>query len=147
MKVIIVGGGIAGLSVYLHLCKHVPSSSEHDITIYELPRPHLSASSSSLQGRLNYSVNLDALFESTTMVGDGLGIAPNDMRVLRNLGLNLYDRIVAQEFPAEMFIFRRANGWTLGMQSTSNKPVRLEGEAEGVCIASSRHGLWHTGLR
>lgn len=144
MKIIIVGGGIAGLSTYLHLRKYVPSPSEHDITIYESHRPRSVASSTATQNQPNQSVNLDALSESTAIVGGGLGIAANGMRVLRDLSLDLHDRIVAQGFPAEKIIFKGANDWTLGIQSTSDKTVRAGGEAEEVCIASSRHGLWQT---
>lgn len=69
------------------------------------------------------------------------------MRVLRDLDQDLHDRVVAQGFPAENFVFKGANGWTLGAQSTSDKIVRGEGEKEEVCIASSRHGLWETIMR
>ena len=144
MKIIIVGGGIAGLSAYLHLRKHLPSHHEHDITIYESHRPRSTTTSTSAQGHPNQSVNLDALSASTAIVGGGLGIAPNGMRVLRDLSLDLHDRVVAQGFPVEKLVFKGANGWTLGMQSTSDKSVKSEGEPEEVCIASSRHGLWQT---
>jgi 2-polyprenyl-6-methoxyphenol hydroxylase-like FAD-dependent oxidoreductase len=125
MKIVIVGGGIAGLSAYLHLRKHLPSYSERDITIYESHRPRSTTASSSAQDHPNQSVNLDALSESTAIVGGGLGIAPNGMRVLRDLNLDLHDRVVTQGFPSDKF-------------------VRSEGGPEEVCIASSRHGLWHT---
>jgi 2-polyprenyl-6-methoxyphenol hydroxylase-like FAD-dependent oxidoreductase len=69
------------------------------------------------------------------------------MRVIRDLDFDLHDRIVAQGFPVENFIFKGANGWTLGIQSTSDRNVRLKEESEEVCIASSRHGLWHTLLQ
>ncbi|KAF1931020.1 FAD/NAD(P)-binding domain-containing protein [Didymella exigua CBS 183.55] len=144
MRIIIVGGGIAGMSTYLHLRKHLPSHSEHDITIYESHRPRSIVSSSRSQAHPNQSVNLNALSESTAIVGGGLGISPNGMRVLRDLSLGLHDRVVAQGFPAEHFIFKGANGWSLGMQSTSDKAVRAKDDAEEVCIASSRHGLWTT---
>lgn len=144
MKIIIVGGGIAGLSTFLHLRKHFPHDSGHDITVYESHLPRSKTSSSSSQYHPNQSVDLDALAESTAIVGGGLGIAPNGMRVLRDLDLDLHDRVIAQGFPAEKFIFKGANGWTLGTQSTSDKAVRAETEAEEVCVASSRHGLWQT---
>lgn len=143
MKIIIVGGGIAGLSAYLHLRKHLPNSDTHEITIYESHRPHSTTPATSPQYEINQSINLDALSESTAIVGGGLGISPNGMRVLRDLDLDLYDRVVTQGFPAENFIFKGANGWTLGMQSTSDRAARAQG-LEEICVASSRHGLWHT---
>ncbi|CAO2655592.1 Nn.00g043950.m01.CDS01 [Neocucurbitaria sp. VM-36] len=151
MKIIIVGGGIAGLSTYLHLRKHLPNPSAHTITIYESHRPRSeipSTSSSSPSQKLPQPhLNLETLSSSTALVGGGLGISPNGMRILRDLDPELHGRVVAQGFPAEKFVFKGANGWTLGVQSTSDKIVRGEGEKEEVCIASSRHGLWETIMR
>jgi len=144
MRIIIVGGGIAGLSTYLHLRKHLPEHVEHSITIYESHKPRSASSSTSTPNHPNQSVNLDALSESTAVVGGGLGISPNGMRVLHDLSLDLHDRVVAQGFPAKKFVFKGANNWTLGMHSTSDKDLRDHDDTEEVCIASSRHGLWHT---
>jgi 2-polyprenyl-6-methoxyphenol hydroxylase-like FAD-dependent oxidoreductase len=143
MKIIIVGGGIAGLSTYLHLRKHLPNQSSHTIAVYESHkyRSTVAASNTPEDGP---PLNFDTLSDSTAVVGGGLGISPNGMRVLRDLDPDLYANVVAQGFPAEKFIFKGANGWTLGTQSTSDKSWRAEGEQEEVCIASSRHGLWET---
>lgn len=56
----------------------------------------------------------------------------------------LHDAAAAQGFATEHFIFRGANGWTLGKQKTDDKAIRPEGDEVEVCIASSRHGLWET---
>ncbi|KAJ4991267.1 FAD binding domain-containing protein [Stagonosporopsis vannaccii] len=144
MRIIIVGGGIAGLSTFLHLRKHLPEDIEHNITVIESHKPRSVASSTFIPNHPNQSVSLDALSESTAVVGGGLGISPNGTRVLRDLSLELHDRVVAQGFPANNFIFKGANNWTLGMHSTSDKAVRERDDIEEVCIASSRHGLWHT---
>jgi 2-polyprenyl-6-methoxyphenol hydroxylase-like FAD-dependent oxidoreductase len=143
MKIIIVGGGIAGLSTYLHLRKHLPNQFSHTIVVYE---SHKSRSTVTARNTPedNPPLTLDTLSESTAVVGGGLGISPNGMRVLRDLDPDLYANVAAQGFPAEKFIFKGANGWTLGMQITSDKSWRAEGEQEEVCIASSRHGLWET---
>lgn len=134
MKIIIVGGGIAGLTTYLHLRKHLPEPELHTITILESHR-----SSPPSQHSFN-PVSVDTLSASTAIVGGGLGIAPNGMRVLRHLDPVLHARVVAQGFRAENFVFKGANGWTLGTQSTCDE---REGGKE-VCVASSRHGLWET---
>ncbi|KAH6615107.1 hypothetical protein C7974DRAFT_417303 [Boeremia exigua] len=149
VKIIIIGGGIAGLSAYLHLRKHY-DLREHElptVTVYESHKPRSAASDTSLPDQTNHpnqSVSLEALSESTAIVGGGLGISPNGMRVLRDLSPDLHDRVVAQGFAADNFVFQGANGWTLGMHSTSDRAVRGKGDAEEVCIASSRHGLWST---
>ncbi|KAF2830576.1 FAD/NAD(P)-binding domain-containing protein [Ophiobolus disseminans] len=139
MKVIIVGGGIVGLATYLHLRKHLPNPSSNTITIFESHKP----SSSSPP----YNGNLDTLSASPPLIGAGLGISPNGMRVLRDLNPDLYASVVAQGFRAERFVFKGANGWTLSVQSTSDKAVRGDGESEEVCVASSRHGLRETIMR
>ncbi|PVH94367.1 FAD/NAD(P)-binding domain-containing protein [Periconia macrospinosa] len=136
MKIIIVGAGIAGLSTYLHLRKHL--SSLHTITIYESHRPRSKLSSSTAQT----THNLDALSASTAIVGGGLAVSPNGMRVLRDLDPELHAAVVAQGFPVEDFVFKGANGWTLGRSKAGDGSVRGEGEQEEMCVASSRHGLW-----
>ena len=151
MKIIIIGAGISGLSTYLHLRKHL-SASHHTITIYEShpPVPKPSSSSQTTPHRPSpTALNLETLSASTTLVGGGLGISPNGMRVLRDLDPELRSAVRAQGFPAEHFVFRGANGWVLGTQKTSDATVRKpgEGEEEEVCVSSSRHGLWETLLR
>jgi 2-polyprenyl-6-methoxyphenol hydroxylase-like FAD-dependent oxidoreductase len=136
MKIIIVGAGIAGLTTYLHLRKHLPNT--HTITIYESHQPR---SKLPLTPSLQPTHTLDALSASTGIVGGGLGISPNGMRVLRHLDKDLHDAVIAQGFPVEDFVFKGANGWTLGVAKTSDKLV-MGGVEEEVCVASSRHGLW-----
>lgn len=142
MKIIIVGAGIAGLSTYLHLRKHL--SHKHIITIYESHQPQLKLSSTSTSQTTH---NLDALSASTAIVGGGLGVSPNGMRVLSDLDPDLYRAVVAQGFPVEDFVFKGANGWTLGRNKTGDGLVRGEGDREEVCVASSRHGLWEAIMR
>lgn len=143
MKIIIVGGGIAGLSTYLHLRKHL--SWTHTIAIYESHRPRTILPSASNAPPDN--LDLEALSESTAIVGGGLGISPNGMRVLRELDLSLHDAVAAQGFPVDDFVFKGANGWTLGVSKTGDGKVRAEGEAQEVCVASSRQGLWEVLMR
>lgn len=145
MKIIIVGAGISGLSTYLHLRKHL--SPDHTITIYESHKPRLTLPLSSPATSTSPAVTIDTLSASTALVGGGLGISPNGMRVLRDLDLDLHDAVSAQGFPAEHFIFKGANGWTLGMQKTSDGSVREDGDEEEICISSSRHGLWEALMR
>lgn len=140
MKIIICGGGIAGLATFLHLRKHLPNPSTHSIKIYESHRPRSTVPLSAL--------DLSALSESTATVGGGLGISPNGMRVLRELDPALHDAVAAQGFRAENFVFRGANGWALGVQRTGDGGIRgVEGEEEEVCIASSRQGVWECLMR
>ena len=149
MRIIIVGAGIAGLSTYLHLRKYLPNTTL--ITIYESHHPRQTISSSPAPQTLT------TLSESTAIVGGGLGISPNGMRVLRDLNIELRNATAAQGFPVEQFVFRGANGWVLGSSRTGDKSVKVADakqdsseeteEDEEFCVASSRHGLRETLLR
>lgn len=104
-----VSEGIAGLSTYLHLCKHLPDPSKGITTVYELYKSYSAISSTSLRDCPIQSVNLDALSESTAIVGGGLNILPNGIRVLHDLSRGLHDRVVAQAFLARNFNSKGAN--------------------------------------
>ncbi|KAK0701242.1 hypothetical protein B0H67DRAFT_524238 [Lasiosphaeris hirsuta] len=142
MKIIITGAGIAGLSTYLHLRKHLPNppgdspDSQHTIHIYE---SHHARTSSNPQPPETF----DTLSSSTALVGGGLGVSPNGMRVLHDLSPQLHAAVATQGYPCENFIFMGQNGWTLGVQRTGDKGgfEGLEGREE-VCVALSRGGLW-----
>ncbi|KAK1827539.1 hypothetical protein QBC39DRAFT_393690 [Podospora conica] len=141
MKIIIIGAGISGLATYLHLRKHLPSpppGHEHTIRIYESHRPRPAGSSSTPPTN-----DFDALSSSTAIVGGGLGVSPNGMRVLYDLDPDLHASVAAQGFPCDHFIFMGQNGWTLGMQRTSDRGgFEGAGGRPEVCVSSSRHGLW-----
>ncbi len=147
MKIIIVGGGISGLTTYLSLLKYLPNPSSHSITIYESHRPRSKLpqqATTTEPGETSSPINLATLSDSTALVGGGLGISPNGLRVLRSLSPDLHAQVLAQGFPVRNFVFKGANGWELGSSCTSNKETRRDGEDEDVCVASSRHGIWET---
>lgn len=133
MKVIIVGGGISGLSTYLFLRKYCPQIK--DITIYESYPPRTSAKA---------NATFEELSTSTAIIGGGIGLSPNGARILRELNPDIYAAAKASGFPVEKFVFKSARGWRLHVGPTTDnygKPGHPEGEEE-VCIAMSRHGLW-----
>jgi 2-polyprenyl-6-methoxyphenol hydroxylase-like FAD-dependent oxidoreductase len=134
MKIIIVGAGISGLTTYLFFTKLLPSdpAHPHQITVYESHHPR--ASNTALQ---DADISIASLTASTTIVGGGLGIQPNGMRVLRELNQELHDKVVAQGFPVERYTFKNAWGWTLSYMrghDGRNPPERS--------VMSSREGIW-----
>lgn len=132
MKVIIVGAGISGLTTYLYLRKLLPNPSTHNIKIYESHVPRTSST------RLSTTTStFGELSTSTVIVGGGLGVAPNGLRVLRDLDPEIRDAVVAQGFVCEKFVFRSARGFRLGWSPTAWKQDPTES-----CVATSRHGLW-----
>ena len=101
MKVIIVGGGIAGLSTYLFLRKNLPAdATEHEIYIYE--RHALS-----IFGTVSIT-------GTASLIGAGLGIAPNGMRELKNLDPEVHAEVLAKGYPVSRFQMNSAQTWVLG---------------------------------
>jgi 2-polyprenyl-6-methoxyphenol hydroxylase-like FAD-dependent oxidoreductase len=136
MKVIIVGSGISGLSTYLFLEKYCSPITPLEISIYESHNP-------------NRPVNPeDATFGDLSsydsVVGAGLGLSPNGMRILRDISTELHDTIKNSGFTVENFVFKSARGWRLHSSQTSDKrgqPGYPEGEEE-MCLSITRHALW-----
>lgn len=93
MKIIILGGGIAGLSAYLALQKHLSNSSQPvTIKVYE---SHLSPS-------------------SEAPPGGGLGIAPNGLRALASVSKKAAEYIQSHGFTRAIMTFRNSAGVSLG---------------------------------
>ena len=123
MDVIIVGAGITGLATYLSLKKRWP---EMNVKIYESHAPDSVVHPDTL--------DLDELSSSTTVVGGGLGIAPNGMRVIREIDDKLYKAIKSRGFTCENFTFKSARGWTMAMQ-----PIGDQKQPEEHCVSIMRH--------
>jgi 2-polyprenyl-6-methoxyphenol hydroxylase-like FAD-dependent oxidoreductase len=133
MKIIIVGGGISGLSTYLFFRQtFAQDSSQYEIKVYEkyAPRSKIEATGDATEVQ-----DLAELSSSTAIVGGGLGVSPNGMRILSEISQQLHDAVVAQGFPCHKFIFRSSRGWKLSESPST------DGRGEN-CVASSRHGLW-----
>ena len=137
MRIIIVGAGISGLSAYLYLRKHLPNapldtpncSQTHEILIYEAHQPRTKPSTLE-------NATFNDLSASTAIVGGGLGLSPNGMRVLRDLSSTVHDAVVAQGWVAETFVFKSARGHNLICVTTSDGSDPPE-----YCVASSREGV------
>lgn len=100
MKIIIVGSGISGLSVYHFLQKHINPTSQHTIKIYE------------------------AYPKSVRAVGGGLGLAPNGIRALHALDPSMVDDILlapGNSFSRGTFTIRNSQGTTLTKLSMGTK--------------------------
>ena len=125
MKMVIVGGGLSGLVTYLHLRKHLPSKFHADITIYERHEGPKTPTND-LTSQVSLSA-VEGAFNSRLIVGGGLGVGPNGMRVLRRLSESLHHRVRAAGFPASQFNFRTSSNAELGsVSSMSVKPTTEE---------------------
>jgi 2-polyprenyl-6-methoxyphenol hydroxylase-like FAD-dependent oxidoreductase len=117
MKIIIVGAGISGLATYLFLKKYFPFAKE--VRIYE-----------KLQ-TLRYK------HSQTTSSGRGavLGVSANGLRVLRDLGPKLTDRVIREGSICKYFLFQNADGVPLGR-------IRTGRHDDEFCVSISRDALW-----
>lgn len=129
MKIIIVGAGISGLSLYLFLQKHLPKATpptRHEITIYEaysVPKAHESSKNALGQDRL--------------VIGGGLGVAPNGMKNFAALDKTLHDDILRRGYPAKRFQIKNSRDWTLGAMGAGG--VSRWGEA---MVMICRQDVW-----
>lgn len=138
MKIVIVGGGISGLALYIALQKHVgkPHASEHplEVLIYE------TYDASRRQHRLgNTGEGQDECPRLVSeAIGGALGVSPNGMRVLRDLHEDLYRAVASHGYPVARFRIHNAYGWVLGSFSAADKSTPPR---ETILI--SRQGLWN----
>lgn len=132
LKIAIVGAGISGLSTYLFLKKHLPSTFPHEIKIFEnYPSP------SRNDGELSHEDS--ASREAASFIGGGLGVAPNGMHVLRSLDPEIHRAVVDQGYPTSQFQFKNSRNWTLGSISQADFTM----QPPEVMVMSSRQGVWH----
>ena len=138
MRIIIVGAGIAGISTYLLLKKHLlddPSSNLNDhisITIYESHHSRIGNAD-----KKNGSNSFEELSSSTALVGGGISIGPNGMRILRDLDEKLHDEISKRGFVTEHAVFQSARGWKLGKIRWGDMR-----DPEEFSVSIARHRLW-----
>ncbi|KAJ7454655.1 hypothetical protein FB451DRAFT_1143984 [Mycena latifolia] len=94
MKIIIVGGGIGGLAAYHALRKHLADASPPvSIVVFE---SHKSSDS------------------TTSVIGGGLGLAPNGLRAISRISPDAADYIEERGFAGEVMTFRNSKGALLG---------------------------------
>jgi 2-polyprenyl-6-methoxyphenol hydroxylase-like FAD-dependent oxidoreductase len=122
-SIAIIGAGVGGCTTYLFLKKQLSSHiPELDIHIYESypPPPYLSK-----PRPRNPNAHLNDIEEApnllstpttnvTTVLGGGLGLAPNGIRVLKKLDSEIYSRIKASSQETDVFTFQVSSGRILG---------------------------------
>jgi 2-polyprenyl-6-methoxyphenol hydroxylase-like FAD-dependent oxidoreductase len=135
MKIIIVGAGISGLSTYLFLKKYCEPLIPLDLTIYESYKPGTNRSLA--------NATFQEISSSSLIVGGGLGVQPNGMRIIQELGEELYAEVKQAGFLAKNFVFKSSRGWRLASSPGGDKRGTKgfpPGEEE-FCLAVSRQGV------
>lgn len=141
MKIVILGAGIAGCTVYLELQKHLPkpsgSQASHEITIYEAYSTDLDVTPEQRQRN-------EDTHSSTLIVGGGLGVGANGLNVLRRLDEDLLKEIVRNGYVTAVSNLKSKNGWLLmSMKPTGPSGSESKDASENMhMVASSRHLLW-----
>ena len=114
MKIVIVGGGISGLALYISLQKRLgrlhPAGLAFEVVIYET---YDASRRQRRGGNAGEDLEGGARLVSDT-VGGALGVSPNGMRVLKNLSEDLYKAVASHGYPVSRFHIQNAYGWTLG---------------------------------
>ena len=137
MKVVVIGGGISGLASYLFLQKLLSNSllspeSAVEIVLYETydSGKHDHGSGSSSHGEPTGLVS--------DIIGGALGVAPNGLRVLRDLDPSVFTAAVNQGYTVSHFWIRNAHGWNL-----AQLPATDHGNPQLHTVLVSRQGLWN----
>ncbi|KAG8420278.1 hypothetical protein J3459_011244 [Metarhizium acridum] len=138
MRIIIIGAGISGCTIYLELRKHLPkppSGEAHKITIYEAYDTSIDTTSDDRGNGPTHS--------STLIVGGGLGVAANGLNVIKRLDEDMLREIVRGGYSCATMNMKSKNGKVLARMQPAGKPA-LDGKGQGTMntVACSRHALW-----
>ncbi|RAK79016.1 FAD-dependent oxidoreductase [Aspergillus fijiensis CBS 313.89] len=141
MKIVIVGGGISGLTAYLALQKHLPKPAppapDHEYTIYE---PYNTSPETTSHERAQ-----GATHSSTLTVGGGLGVGPNGLHVLHRLDADLLRDVVSSGYMVDHSNLKSKHGRLLVKLESSGTGGRPQGPDQRLrmhMLAISRHALW-----
>ncbi|KAL5002072.1 hypothetical protein BDV10DRAFT_202941 [Aspergillus recurvatus] len=136
MKIVIIGGGISGCAAYLQLKKHLPQpnlSSQHEIIIYEAYDTDVSTTHEAPDGQTH---------SSTLVVGGGLGLFPNGLKVLKRLDEDILHDIVRGGYVIAHQNMKAKDGTLLlRMDPTADPEAGLDGKRMHL-LGTSRHSLW-----
>ncbi|KAJ5100523.1 hypothetical protein N7456_006575 [Penicillium angulare] len=135
MKIAIIGAGISGCAMYLELQKHLPKpdgSESHEIVIYEAYNTEVDTTADQRKEEATHS--------STLLVGGGLGIAANGLRVLERLDDSLLRDVVRGGYAVSSSNLKSKNG-SLLMTLKPNKPITPDSPPMNM-VMSSRDAFW-----
>lgn len=128
MKIVIVGAGISGISVFTFLKKLLPTPPAHlpphEILIYE--SHDASRRAKTAEPACDFSP-----------IGGALGIAPNGMKVLLDLDQQIHAAISVQGYPVSFLRLKSAYGWLLARFNTMDPTRSMQ-----RTIMCSRQAVW-----
>ena len=119
MRVVIIGAGISGLSMALHLGKYLPDSDILIVEGYKSGEKKPGHSASTFSGGL------------------GVEVGPNGMRVLRRLSPSIHRCVASAGYPVDKFELRTAAGTLLGVRPVGSNTPTIE-----RTVMIGRRDLW-----
>lgn len=158
MRIVIVGGGIAGLSSYLYIRKHLPSDQKHSIAIYEAHdlqsyiQSLINESSSGAQNNENeitlaqesgspQSTSIEEPVFTPEVIGSAIGISLNGLSALSRLtlasdgegaGSQLIKALLQSSHPVHTWSMKSARGWKLiDVAMSPKKPNEVKKARQG----------------
>ncbi|KAL4742020.1 hypothetical protein BDV11DRAFT_203108 [Aspergillus similis] len=135
MRIIIIGGGISGCAAYLQLKKHLPQpniSSHHEMIIYEAYNTDISTKNENCDSQTDFS---------TPVVGGGLGLFPNGLKVLERLDEDILRDIVCGGYVIAHQNMKSKNGTLLLRTDPSADPDPEWDGKRMHLLGTSRHSL------
>lgn len=139
MRIVIIGAGISGCSVYLALRKYLPQppapSEPHSYTIYEAYDTHRDTS---FRERPSATPGEDDPQSETLVIGGGLGIGPNGLSVVKRLDESLLEGMMRSGYAYSKLLVKNSYGWTLMASPTT---AEMDGR-ESNSVGMSRHSTW-----
>jgi 2-polyprenyl-6-methoxyphenol hydroxylase-like FAD-dependent oxidoreductase len=134
MKIIIVGAGVSGLSTYLQLRKQLPAFSTHTVLIFESQKPRESSDTRASGPSLT---KVEALTDSTAVVGNTIGLTSNGVRLLKYIDTELYETFKMRGYVSKTYKFKTARGHNLAVMSAGDGR-----SPEEFTISCPRYSLW-----
>ncbi|GES66509.1 extracellular salicylate hydroxylase/monooxygenase [Aspergillus terreus] len=136
MKIVIVGGGIAGCAAYLELKKHLPPPAPgetHSITIYE--------AYDTKKDTKQHNPDDSPTPSHALVIGGGLAVGANGLNVVKRLDEDLLRDIVRGGYTLATSNIKNKNGRLLVRMSNAEDRSTPEGGSMHM-VGSSRHLLW-----
>lgn len=130
MKVIIVGAGLSGLATALTLRKYLQPKLKEPLEITVYDEADSVASSTVEHG------NYDHTHIRTKRQGAAISLQSNAFKVLRDLDLQLAERVRASGLPCKGFTWKTAGDWLLGHENLQahiiSRPLLVESLQEAL---------------
>lgn len=144
MQITIIGGGIAGLSAYIFLSRHleVSESGPHDIRIIEVYRAQQDAGNS-YRDRESTESYLDEMKSASSVIGAAIGIGKNGLAVLERIDDGDVLKLVKERGNCiSKWEIGTARGWKLVDANVTSSSGKGEDKEPQPTVMIARQVMW-----